>query len=111
MSDIKLERKQSVSREDAAGWLTLLSEAFAKGNHVELPFGPGSITLHVPDRVRAEFEVEVEADEVELEIEFKWSTAHPAAAPTREAATAPRARQRQANGARGTTGSPRPARR
>ena len=111
MSDVKLERKESVSREDAAQWLTLLSEAFAKGNHVELPFGPGSVSLHVPDRVRAEFEVEVEGDEIELEVEFKWSTAQPPAAPTQEAGTAPRARPRQGNGARGTTTSPRPPRR
>ena len=107
MSDVKLERKESVSREDAAEWLALLSEAFAKGSHVELPFGPGSVSLHVPDRVRAEFEVEVEGDEVE----FKWSTAQPAAAPTQAAGTAPSARPRQGNGARGTTRSPRQRRR
>ena len=109
MSDVKLERKESVSREDAAEWLTLLSAAFAKGNHVELPFGPGTVSLHVPDRIRAEFEVEVDGDEVELEVELKWSTAQPAAAPTQEAGTAPRARRpRQGNGVRGTTRSPRP---
>ena len=66
MSDVKLERKESVSRQDAAEWLKLLAEAFARGSHVELPFGPGSVSLHVPDRVRAEFEVEVEGDEVEI---------------------------------------------
>ena len=111
MSDVKVERKESVSREDAAEWLTLLSAAFAKGKHVELPFGPGSVTLHVPDMVRAEFEVEVEGDEVELEVEFKWSMARPASAPTEEAATAPRANPRPRNGTRGTTASPRARRR
>jgi amphi-Trp domain-containing protein len=108
MSDVKVERKESLSRQDAAGWLTLLAEAFAKGSHVELPFGPGSVSLHVPDHVRAEFEVEVEGDEVEVEVEFKWSTAPPAAAPIQEAETAPSARSRQGNGARGTTKSSRP---
>jgi len=68
MSDVKVERKESVSRQDAADWLELLAKAFAEGGHVELPFGPGSVSLNVPDRVRAEFEVEVEGDEVELEV-------------------------------------------
>jgi len=111
MSDVKLERKESVSREDAAEWLTLLSRAFAKGNHVELPFGPGSVSLHVPDWVRAEFEVEVEGDEVEVEVEFKWSTAEPGTAPPQETVTPARARPRQGNGARQTARSPRPRRR
>ena len=109
MSDVKLESKESISRQDAAEWLTLLSEAFAKGSHVELPFGPGSVSLHVPDRVRAEFEVEVEGDEVEVELEFKWSTAQPAAAPAQEVGTVPRARPRQGKGVRGTTKRPRPS--
>jgi amphi-Trp domain-containing protein len=108
MSDVKLERKESISRQDAAEWLTLLAEAFAKGSHVELPFGPGSVSLHVPDQVRAEFEVEVERDEVELEVEFKWSTAQPAAAPIQAAETAPTPSSRQGNGVRGTTKSSRP---
>jgi amphi-Trp domain-containing protein len=111
MSDVKLERKELVSREDAAEWLTLLSAAFAKGNQIELPFGPGSVSLHVPDRLRAEFEVEVEGDEVEVEVEFKWSTRQPAAAPTQDAGDSPRARPRQGNGARGATKNPQPRRR
>lgn len=108
MSDVKLESKESVSRQEAAEWLTLLSEAFAKGSHVELPFGTGSVSLHVPGRVRAEFEVEVDGDEVELEVEFKWSTAQPAAAPTQGTGTVPRTSPRQGKGARGATRSPRP---
>lgn len=83
MSDVKVERKESVSRQDAADWLELLAKAFAEGGHVELPFGPGVVSLHVPDHVRAEFEVEVEGDEVEVELEFKWSTAHSGAAAAR----------------------------
>src|SRR5258708_5562781 len=60
MSDVKVERKESVSRQSAADWLELLAKAFAEGGHVELRFGPDVVSLHVPDRVRAEFEVEVE---------------------------------------------------
>jgi amphi-Trp domain-containing protein len=80
MSDVKLERKESVSNDEAAEWLSLLSRAFTEGGKVDLPFGPGTaVTLHIPDHVRAEFEVEVEGDEVEIEVEFKWSTSHHAA--------------------------------
>jgi len=79
MSDIKLERKQSLSREEAAVWLKALADAFAKGGHAQLPLGRATVDLHIPDRVKAEFEVEVEGDEVEVELEFTWSTSHPAA--------------------------------
>lgn len=77
MSDVKVERKAALSREEAAVWLHALSKAFAHGGEVELPIGDGGMVgLHLPEHVRAEFEVEVEGDEVEVEIEFKWSTSH-----------------------------------
>src|ERR1700722_2350453 len=41
VSDVKVERKESVSRQDAAAWLELISRAFAEGSDVELPFGAG----------------------------------------------------------------------
>lgn len=75
MADVKLERKESLSREEAAVWLHALSKAFAHGGEVELPVGGGTLGLHLPEQVRAEFEVEVDGDEVEVEVEFKWSTA------------------------------------
>ena len=75
MADIKLERKESLTREDAAVWLHALSRAFAHGGHVELPIGEETLGLQLPEQVRAEFEVEVDGDEIEIEIEFKWSTA------------------------------------
>ncbi len=76
MSDVKLERKESLSREDAAVWLHALSSAFRHGGDAELPMGEsGTLSLHLPDHVKAEFEVEVDGDEVEVEIEFTWSTA------------------------------------
>ena len=73
MSDVKVERKESLSRDEAAQWLVLLAKAFAAGDHADLPFGPSSVSLHIPDRMRAELEVEVEGEEVEVEVEFKWS--------------------------------------
>jgi amphi-Trp domain-containing protein len=75
MADVKLERKESLSREDAAVWLHALSRAFAHGGEVELPMGGGTLGLQLPEQVEAEFEVEVDGDEVEVEVEFKWSTA------------------------------------
>src|SRR5580658_7508229 len=79
VSDVKVERKESVSREDAASWLELVARAFAEGSDVELPFGGGDLSLRVPDQVHAEFEIEVDGTDVEVELEFKWSTARPAA--------------------------------
>jgi amphi-Trp domain-containing protein len=77
MADVKVERKESISREDAAKWLSQLAHAFADGHHCELPFAPVTLTVDIPDRVRAELEVEVEGNEVEVEIEFKWQIAEP----------------------------------
>ncbi len=111
MSDVKVERKESLSRQDAADWLKLLAEAFAEGSHVELPFGPGAVSLHVPDRVRAEFEVEVEGHEVEVELEFKWSTEPSDPVPPEEPDAVPGGRPRQDNGVRGSARRPRPQRR
>ncbi|GAA2017663.1 hypothetical protein GCM10009740_01470 [Terrabacter terrae] len=76
MADVKLERKEPLSREEAAQWLSVLSKAFARGGDVKLPLGADTVELRLPDRVHAEFEVEVSGDEVEVEVEFTWSTAH-----------------------------------
>jgi amphi-Trp domain-containing protein len=78
MSDVKVKRKESVSRDEAANWLSLLSGAFNNGGHVEFPFGQGTVSLRIPEKVRAEFEIEVDGDEVEVEVEFKWSINHDA---------------------------------
>lgn len=75
MADVKLERKESLSREEAAQWLSVLAKAFARGGEVTLPLGTATVELDLPDRVRAEFEVKVDGDEVEIELEFTWSTA------------------------------------
>jgi len=82
MADVTVERKKTLSREEAAVWLSALSKAFARGGDVELPVGDASVGLHLPDRVQAEFEVEVDGDEVEVELEFTWSTSHQDAEPS-----------------------------
>ena len=90
MSDVKVERKESLSRDEAAQLLALLSRAFTAGDHAELPFAPSSVSLYIPDRVHAELEVEVEGDEVEVEVEFKWSmTEHETGTATGEMTSSP----------------------
>lgn len=107
MSDVKIERKESLSRDEAAQLLSLLSKAFTAGDHAELPFGPSEVSLHIPDRVRTELEVEVKGDEVEVEVEFKWSMVeHETRSAMGDTASSP-TRARQGNGARKSTRSAR----
>jgi amphi-Trp domain-containing protein len=105
MSDVKVERKESLTRDEAARLLALLSKAFTAGDHADLPFGPGSVSLYIPDNVRAELEVEVEGDEVELEVEFKWSMVEHEAGTARAETPSP-GEARRRNGARKPTPSP-----
>ncbi|HQR26580.1 MAG TPA: amphi-Trp domain-containing protein [Nocardioides sp.] len=75
MADVSYERKKNLSREEAAVWLTALAKGFAGDGTVDLPVGGGgTMSLTLPEQVRAEFEVEVDGDQVEIEIEFSWST-------------------------------------
>jgi amphi-Trp domain-containing protein len=111
MSDVKVERKESLSRDEAAVWLSLLAKAFTTGDHAELPFGPSSVSLYIPDRVRAELEVEVEGDEVEVEIEFKWSMVEHEAAPAMAEMAPPPVKTRHGNGARKSARTAKTARR
>ena len=74
MADVELERKEKLTRQQAADWLSTLSRAFARGGEVELPVGHSTLKLRLPDEVRAEFEIEIDGDEVEVEVEFTWST-------------------------------------
>jgi len=100
MSDVKVERKESLSRDEAAQLLSLLSKAFTAGDHAELPFGPSEVSLYIPDRVRTELEVEVEGEEVEVEVEFKWSMVKHEAGSAVGDTAAPLVRAPQGNGVR-----------
>ena len=74
MADVSFERTKSLSRKEAAVWLTALARGFADGGEVELPVGGGGVvTMRLPNEVDAEFEVEISGDEVEVELEFTWS--------------------------------------
>jgi amphi-Trp domain-containing protein len=94
MADLKVELKESLTRQQAADKLSALARALAEGGKVDLQLGGTTMTLRVPDEVRTEFEVEVEGDEVELELELKWATARaerPAAAADKTEQAQPRA--------------------
>lgn len=75
MSDFKLERKETLTRAEAAKRLAAFADAMAAGDEVELDLGGTSLSMLIDDSVRTEFEVEVDGDEIEVEIELKWSTA------------------------------------
>jgi amphi-Trp domain-containing protein len=85
MKDLKFEQKKSLSRIEAADQLTALAAALREGGDAELEFGPGTLSLRIPDDLRGEMEVEVGSGEVELEIEFKWPTAPTRRAPSQTA--------------------------
>jgi amphi-Trp domain-containing protein len=73
VSDLEIERKESMSRQEAAKRLLVIAEELAGGDEVELDLGGTSLSLRVADDVRVELEVEVDGEEFELELELKWS--------------------------------------
>ncbi len=81
------------------------------GSDVDLPFGAGEVSLHIPDQVRAEFEVEVDGTEVEVELEFKWSTARPDAETRNDPKEASKDHPRKPGGTRRSAKAQRPAQR
>ncbi|HEY6425080.1 MAG TPA: amphi-Trp domain-containing protein [Pseudonocardiaceae bacterium] len=94
MSDLEIERTESLTRQEAARYLSALATALADGGQVEVALGNSTLRLRVPEHVQCEIEVEVDGDEVELELELKWSTADQAASPTKPAAGHPKAAAR-----------------
>ncbi|MFI5961292.1 amphi-Trp domain-containing protein [Streptomyces asoensis] len=85
MKDLKFEQKSSLSRVEAADRLTALADALREGGDAEVELGGGTLSLRIPDDLRAEIEVEVGGGEIELEIEFKWPTASARSASARTA--------------------------
>jgi amphi-Trp domain-containing protein len=61
VSDIKIECKESLVRNEAAERLSTLASALAKGGDVTLALDGFTIPLRVPDDVRTEFELAVDA--------------------------------------------------
>ncbi|MGW4489793.1 amphi-Trp domain-containing protein [Amycolatopsis sp. NPDC004368] len=79
MSDVEVERKETLSRQDAARKLAELAAALEESGKVEIALGASTVKVHVPDSVQVEIEVEIDGREVELEVELKWSTGRAAA--------------------------------
>ncbi len=74
VKDLKFEQKSSLSRLEAADRLSALADALRHGGNAELDFGPGTLSLRIPEELRSEVEIEVGDGEIELEIELKWPT-------------------------------------
>lgn len=74
MSDVKVQQKQSLSRQEAARFFAALAEGLGEDGKVAVRLGSSTLELSVADRVEWELEVEVDGDEIELELELTWST-------------------------------------
>jgi len=72
MDIFEVERKERVTREQAAARLRELADMLARHNDVEFERGGMRFTVHVPDEVELKVEIEIESDERELEIELTW---------------------------------------
>lgn len=89
MKDVKFEKKDSLTRLEAADQLSALAAALRHGGHAELDLGPGTLSLRFPDELRTEFEVEVGDGHVEVEIELEWPTVQAEAVPSGRPADGP----------------------
>jgi amphi-Trp domain-containing protein len=85
VSDLKVEQKQTLSREEAARLIAALAEGLGTGGKVTVPMGSSTLELSVAGQVDYELEVAVDGDEIELELELKWSTSGRASASSAEA--------------------------
>jgi amphi-Trp domain-containing protein len=74
VSDVKVQQKQVLSRQEAARFITALAEGLREDGKVTVRLGSSTLELSVADKVDWELEVEVDGDKIELEIELKWST-------------------------------------
>lgn len=95
MKDLKFEQKRSLSRLEAADQLAALAAALRHGGDAEMDFGPGKLSLRIPDDLHCEIEVEAGSGEIELEIEFTWPTVPTRTAPPQAAAGTEEAARRR----------------
>jgi amphi-Trp domain-containing protein len=72
MQAIKIESKQTLSRKDAAAWLSALAKQLAGKDDVEIDREGMQLTFGVADEIELEVELEVEDGKTELEIELHW---------------------------------------
>ncbi|MBY3553482.1 amphi-Trp domain-containing protein [Modestobacter lapidis] len=81
MSDVKVQQKQTLSRQEAARLIAALAEGLGGDGKVTVQLGGSTLELSVADQVGYELEVEVDGDQIELELELKWSTSSASAEP------------------------------
>ncbi len=84
VSDVRVQQKQSLSRQEAARFIAALAEGLGEDGKVAVRLGNSTLELSVTDQVDCELEVEVDGDEIELELELKWSTSGRASAEAAE---------------------------
>lgn len=74
MDIVKIEKKQVLSREEAAQQLRAIADELASGNGILMERDGLKVTVKVPDEVtmEVEVEVEIERDEREFEITLSW---------------------------------------
>ena len=72
MEPIKIESKQTLSRQDVAAFLSELATQLAGSDEVELDRQGVHFEFGVPDEVELEVELEIEDGKTELEIELHW---------------------------------------
>jgi amphi-Trp domain-containing protein len=80
MPKLKFEKKETLSRKEAAARLREIAQALGAGEEFELKRGGEKLEFDVPNEVSFELEIEMEDGETELEVEIKWSSQAPAAA-------------------------------
>ena len=73
VSDVKIEQKQVLSRQEAARFIAALAEGLGDDGRVTVQLGSSTLELSVASQVNCELEVAVDGDEIELELELKWS--------------------------------------
>ncbi|MEM7340554.1 MAG: amphi-Trp domain-containing protein [Actinomycetota bacterium] len=72
MELLEVEREQTLTREDAAGWLEDLARQLARNNQLQFRRDGMKYTLRVPDQVTMEVEIEVADDGANIELEIRW---------------------------------------
>ncbi len=100
MPEFKFEKKEALTRKEAAAWLSAIAKALGSDGSFELEREGEKLSLSVADEVRVELEVEIEDDETELEIELKWRTTPTPAEPPKPVVPAKQARGRRATPAK-----------
>jgi amphi-Trp domain-containing protein len=72
MDIFEVERKETVTRKEAATRLRRLANMLGGDDDVKFERGGMHFTVNVPEKVELKVELEVDSDERELEIELRW---------------------------------------